>query len=123
MATISFDLSLTLVCARTRRCRAAKADTIWTCVLAALAPGASRGFSIDGDDLRRGPGQAADPGRETLAEGGRIQCGEDITQMIVARRAVGEGQETPQQIEFLVPEPGDVREPLGTRQRRKKRQQ
>ena len=43
--------------------------------------------------------------------------------MIVARRAVGEGHKAPQQIEFLVPEPGDVRDAPGARQRRKMRQQ
>jgi len=38
MATISFDVSLTLVCPRTRQCRAAKADTIWIASLPLLLP-------------------------------------------------------------------------------------
>jgi hypothetical protein len=46
-----------------------------------------------------------------VAEGGTVQCGEDIAQMIEARRAVGEGLKAPQQIGLLVPEPGDIRAP------------
>jgi hypothetical protein len=38
MATISLDVPLTLVCARTRRCRAAKADTIRIAPLPLLLP-------------------------------------------------------------------------------------
>ena len=38
MATISFDVPLTLVCARTRCCRAAKADTIGIAPLPLLLP-------------------------------------------------------------------------------------
>src|SRR5208337_536912 len=65
-------------------------------ILAALAPRPPRGLSVDGDDVERSFGQRADPGYETLPESLGVERGENIAQMVVARRAVGERQKASQ---------------------------
>ena len=52
-------------------------------LLTALLTGAARGLAIDGDDLRRGPGQRRDPVDKAALERLGIERGEDVAKMIV----------------------------------------
>ncbi len=58
------------------------------------------------------------PGHEATPEALSVERGEDIAEMIVARRPVGEGTETAQQAKLLLAKPRNVGETLRARQNR-----
>src|SRR6202011_2268963 len=64
-----------------------------------------------------------DPGGEAALELLGIERGQDVTQVVVRRRAVLERTEAAQQRELLGPEQRDLGEALCTRQHRKQTQQ
>jgi hypothetical protein len=69
------------------------------------------------------PTHATKRSRKALPEGLGVERSEDVAQVVVARRAVREGQKALQKGELLLPEPSHVREPLGARQDRQQSQQ
>ena len=122
MATISFDFSFTFVCASTRRCRAAKAETIWIGALDfALAPDRRTGLAIDGDDFDRRLGQRGDPIDEAALVCLGVQRGEDVAQRVMRRCPIGKRQKPTQQPQFLLPEPRDACEAIRAGKHRKQR--
>src|SRR5271166_2668829 len=58
----------------------------------ARAPG---GLAVDGDEFDRRLHQRADPSHETPPERLSVERGENVAEVIVARRAVDEGEEAP----------------------------
>ncbi len=63
-----------------------------------------RGLAVDGDRLEPRFRQRRDPSRKTAPEGCGIERGEDVAEMIVARRPVGERQEPAKKVEFFWPD-------------------
>jgi hypothetical protein len=68
---------------------------------------AARGLAVDGDDLGltidgSGMSECCDPSHEAVLERLRIERVDDIVECVVARNAVGVGQEAAQECEVLV---------------------
>ena len=70
-----------------------------------------------------GTGHRGDPGGEATLELLGVERGQDVTQVVVRRRAVLERTEAAQQRELLGPEQRDLGEALCTGQHRKQTQQ
>jgi len=68
-----------------------------------LGAGPARGFGVDGDDLGGRFDQRRNPGDETAAEGLGVERGEDVAEMIVRRRSVGERPEARRRVSFFSP--------------------
>lgn len=60
------------------------------CLALAFVAGAPSRLAIDGDDTLRAASQSCDPGDEAALELLVIQHGEDVTEVIVRWRSVGE---------------------------------
>ena len=63
-----------------------------------------RGLAVDGDRLEPRFRQRRDLSRKTAPEGCGIERGEEVAEMIVARRPVGERQEPAKMVEFFWPD-------------------
>jgi hypothetical protein len=122
MATISFDFSLTLVCASTRRCRAAKAETIWIGALDfVLAPDRRTVLPSMAMTSTAVLVSAGDPIDKAALERLSVQRGEDIAQRVMRRRPIHKGQKPTQQIQLLLPKPRDACEAIRAGKHRKQR--
>ena len=88
----------------------------------ALPPDRPRGFPIDGHHALRHTGQRRHPGHETALELVRVERGEDVAQVVVGRRSIGERPEPAEKVELLFAEAGNIDEGIGTRQHREERQ-
>jgi len=88
-----------------------------------LPAGALQRLAIDGDHISDRPGQGRDPSDEAALEFLGVKRREDVAEVIMRGSAVAKRSEPTQKIELLLPEPGDVRERLGSRQHRKQAQQ
>ena len=79
MATISSDFSFTFVCASTRRCRAAKAETMW---MGAFALPADRRTLLPSMAMSStGVLVSAAPNRQSSAGSLGVERGEDVAQL------------------------------------------
>lgn len=76
--------------------------------------GAARSLAVDRDHAGDGVGEALRPSDEAVLEGRRIECAEDETKLIMAWRAVGEGQEAPQERELLLSKERDAHPAVGS---------
>src|ERR1700748_2522081 len=114
MAMISLDFSATWTGPRTRRWRAAKADTMWI---------AARPLLLDRREVLPSIaitpsgmlGQGPDPGGKAGLELPGIQRGQNIAQMVVRRSAGREGAEASQQRQLFLPKHHRENDRLGAR--------
>jgi hypothetical protein len=75
-----------------------------------LLVGAAQRLAIDRDSLGRRPRYRRDPRHEAPLEHCGIEYRENIAEVIVRRRAMGEGPEAAQQIDLLFAEPRNINE-------------
>src|SRR6476660_4891907 len=114
MAMISLDFAATWTCPRTRRWRAAKADTMWI---------AARPLLLDRREVLPSiaitpsgmPVRALTQAAKQVWNWPGIQRGQNIAQMVVRRSAGREGAEASQQRQLFLPKQGDVNDRLGSR--------
>ncbi len=85
-------------------------------VLGALACGTSRSLAVDGDDVERRLGRRAHSGHEVAPERLGVERGENIAEVVVARRAVGEWQKAAHESQLLLTEPREIGETFSARQ-------
>ena len=117
IATISFDFSVTFNLSEHEPLPGRKGrNHVDRRFSPFLVGGSPYRLAVDGDDLGRSAGQRRHPGDEALLELVGIQRREYVPQMVVGRRAIGEGQKPAQQVQFLCPETGDIGERLRARQ-------
>jgi hypothetical protein len=74
----------------------------------ALATAPARGLAVDGDHAFRQASAGRNPGGEAPLELLGVKRGEDVAEVIVARRAIGEWPQPPQQPDLLLAEQGDL---------------
>jgi superfamily II RNA helicase len=87
------------------------------CTLAAgPIEGTARRLAVDRDHALNRAREALCPGDKAALEAVRIERAEDEAELIVARRAVGEGQEAAQERELLLAEQGDAHPAIGSAQ-------
>jgi hypothetical protein len=92
-------------------------------LLGSLLPRTPGRLAVDGDNLGRRLGQRRHPGYEATPEGPRVQRGENVAQMVVTRRPVGERAEAAQQPKLPLAEARDVGETLRAGENRQQRQE
>src|SRR5580693_9083257 len=92
IAMISFDFSATLTCPRTRRWRAANAET------------SARRLTINRDHPSRHPGHRCDPADEAGLELLGVKRGQDVAQMVMGGRAILERAKAAKQLKLFDPE-------------------
>src|ERR1700728_1703896 len=68
------------------------------------------------NDALGGSGQRGDPGDEAALELLRVQDSQDVTEVVVRRRALRERPEATQQVQLLAAEQRDIGDGVGTRQ-------
>ena len=73
-----------------------------------LVAGSAHRLAVDGDHPRRHASQRGHPGNEAALEMLGIKGGEDVADAIMRRRAIAEGAEPAQKLQFLVAKAGDV---------------
>src|SRR5579863_7582488 len=87
-----------------------------------LAPRPANSLAVDGDDVHRRFRQPRNPIDEAALKSLGVERGENVAQSVVRRRAVGEGQKSAQQVQFLLSEPRDRREAVRPGKHAKQRQ-
>ncbi len=75
-----------------------------------LVAGTPRRLAINGDHVARHPGLGRNPGDEAFLKLLRVQCREDVAQMVVRGCPVAKRPEAPQKVQLLRPETGDIGE-------------
>src|SRR6185437_10556225 len=85
--------------------------------------GAAYGLAVDRHHAFRDADQRRDPGDEAALELLGVERGENVTQVVVRRRAIAERPEPAEQVALGAAEAGDIDEGFGPRQHRKERQE
>ena len=88
-----------------------------------LAAGPAHGLAVDRHHTGGNANQRGDPGHKAALELLGVEGGEDITEMVVGRRAAEEWPEAPEKVHFHAAEAGDINEGFGSGQHREQRQQ
>jgi hypothetical protein len=85
--------------------------------------GTPQGLAVHRHDPRHRRRQGGGPGEKALLERLLVERREDQAKLVVRRRAVGKGQETPQKVQLPLPEKRHPNPALGRTRNRAQRQQ
>ena len=104
IATISFDFSLTFVCASTRRCRAARLRPYGSASsISPWLPDLANSLAVDGDDVHRRFRQPRNPIDEAALKSLGVERGENVAQSVAAAKPSAKGRNRRNRFSFASP--------------------